>query len=246
MASLTVVRPIDPKTPGYFLSQRWGVVNGVPQLNGVGGHSGTDWACPRGTEIRACADALVLYAGPASGFGDHAVCLWHPQLEVTTTYGHGMDHVVAYLQQVTAGQVIGHVNSQGYSTGDHLHGEIRPHEVPWGGNPPNFDFEQWLVLHQAQAGAPMPGLTDQDRAYIKRMQYLLGVKQDGVWKQSTDNAYQTLRWKLLSPPRKPAVSSTVRAMQHDLFHFSAPQQDGIYGPKTDAAWQLCRLCWLNK
>lgn len=250
MSALTVVRPIDPATPGYRVSQLWGQLEGrawgVRNPLGVGGHPGVDYAVARGVPIRAAADFVCIYAGPASGFGDHAVALWHPALGVATTYGHAMAHYVGYGQTGLAGQHVADVDSEGQSTGNHLHFEVRPDDQPFGGNPPNIDGEAWLQLHLAQNGNALPALTAADRAHILRMQQLLGVGADGSWGKSTDNAYQTLRWKLLTPPNKLVKSAIVQGVQRDVFGFARADQDGVYGPKTDKAWQLARLCWLNK
>lgn len=260
--STTVVRPIDPATPGYYISQYWGVVDGVQVPGGVGGHSGTDYAVPAGTPIRSAADGEVLYAGPASGFGDHAVAIWHPDLGVSTTYGHGEAHFVNTGDTVTAGQHIADVDSQGFSTGNHLHFEVRPMNAPWGGNPPNIDGEAWLSLHLS---APViPGLGPKDREAIVFLQRV-GLRmpaqyQTGFWGPLTDQAWQTLRWKSLinnkgfvlsstlpgQKPVKATPTSQIKECQRALFHFAASDQDGIWGAKTDAAFQLARMCWLNK
>lgn len=249
----TVVRAIDPATPGYHISQPWGQLEGKPwgtkNFNGAYGHPGVDYAVGRGTPIRAIADYVCIYAGTASGFGDHAVALWHPALGIASTYGHAMANYVWYNQTGHAGDVIAEVDSEGQSTGDHLHLEIRPDDEPFSGNPPNIDPEQWLLLHLSGALTQLPTLTDHDRSKIKRLQYLLGLapaNQTGYWGKITDNAFQTLCWKLLTPPNKPYASSTVKAIQHDIFQFAAKDVDGIWGKQTMDAFNLARLCWLNK
>lgn len=237
--STRVVRPVNAP-----ITQHWG--NGATGPNGYHGHPGTDYAAGMGAPIVACADGVVTWAAPASGFGDHCVSIWHPELGVTSTYGHMEEHDVGYGQQVACGQRIGLADNQGYSFGSHLHFEIRPLNTPFGGNPPNIDSEQWLLLHLSGVLPNVPALTAADRAQIKRLQYLLGVTQDGYWGKQTDDALDVLRWKLLVPPRPVQVSATVKAIQHDIYHFGAADCDGIWGHKTDAAFLLARMCWLNR
>jgi murein DD-endopeptidase MepM/ murein hydrolase activator NlpD len=134
-----VVRPVT----GWPITQPWGV-------GGNGGHPGTDYGCPSGTPLHAVADGVVSFAGPASGFGDHCVAIWHPELGVTSLYGHGQAHHVAAGDPVTAGQCIADSNNEGDCFGAHLHFEIRPVNRPFGSNnsdPPNIDSEAWLVHH---------------------------------------------------------------------------------------------------
>lgn len=257
-AAPTVVRAIDPATAGYRISQPWGQLPGaawgVRNPLGAGGHPGVDYAVPRGTPIRAIADGTVIAAGYASGFGNHTVSIWHPALGVSSTMGHGFEHFVTYGQQVFAGQRVASVDSEGESTGDHLHLEIRPGQQAFGGNPPNIDPEAWFALH-LNGGVSVPPPSAADTAKVARMQHLLGVApEDGHWGPVTDQAYQVLRWNNLTDAQgryivsgKPAKkSSTVYWVQHDIFQFTGADLDGIYGPKTDSAWQFCRLLWLNK
>lgn len=240
MASLKVVRPVVAP-----ITQRWGVVNGILQPGGVGGHPGTDYGAAMGAPIVAVADGVVSFAGYADGFGYHCVSIWHAQLGVTTTYGHGQAHYVATGQPVACGQHIVDCDTQGFSTGPHLHFEVRPLNTPFGGNPPNIDSEAWLVYH---LNPPvLPALSAKDRGQIALMQREIGVvTADGHWGKQTDDRMQTLRWKYLAPPRRAEAANFIRALQRDIFKFAPEDQDAIWGPKTDAAYQLARLCWLNK
>jgi murein DD-endopeptidase MepM/ murein hydrolase activator NlpD len=85
-------------------------------------HDGIDIAAPYGSPVYAMADGVVLYAGPARGFGQEVV-LSHPG-GVTTVYGH-MSRILVTSGPVTAGQPIALVGSEGDSTGPHLHAEVR-------------------------------------------------------------------------------------------------------------------------
>jgi len=80
-------------------------------------------AAPAGTPIYAAGDGTVLVAGWYSGHG-HAVLIELPTGTVTL-YGHSSKVLVTVGEKVKAGQLIALVGSTGYSTGNHLHFEVR-------------------------------------------------------------------------------------------------------------------------
>ncbi|MCL6575646.1 peptidoglycan DD-metalloendopeptidase family protein [Kyrpidia sp.] len=84
-------------------------------------HNGVDIGAPLGSPIVAVDDGVVVYAGPASGFG-HWIVIRHAN-GLMSVYGHmyASGVLVAPGQQVKRGQVIGLVGSDGESTGPHLH-----------------------------------------------------------------------------------------------------------------------------
>lgn len=100
-------------------------------------HDGVDIAAPFGAPVYAMADGVVLYAGPARGFGQEVV-LSHPG-GVTTVYGH-VSRILVPSGPVRAGQVIALVGSEGESTGPHLHAEVRVDDHP-------VDPLAWLRAH---------------------------------------------------------------------------------------------------
>ena len=156
VTSGTVIRPANGP-----ITQKW--ANGgirISDTQAIGGHPGTDYGVPDGTPVKAAADGVVSFAGPASGFGDHCVSIWHPAFGVTTLYGHMGSHTVKAGDSVSAGQVIGLSDNQGTSTGPHLHFEVRPVNMPFGGNPPNIDSEVWLKTHGAITGGASGSTTD--------------------------------------------------------------------------------------
>lgn len=100
-------------------------------------HPGVDIAAPLGAPIWAAAAGTVLYAGPASGFGNEIVLLHDGG--VTTVYGH-MSRLLVTSGAVRAGQPIALVGSEGDSTGPHLHFEVRIDNAP-------VDPIAWLRSH---------------------------------------------------------------------------------------------------
>lgn len=90
-------------------------------------HKGIDLAAPLGTPIVAAQKGTVIDAGPASGFGNW-VRIKHDDGTITV-YGHMQTIDVTVGQQVTAGQKIAGVGSEGFSTGPHCHFEVYPDGV---------------------------------------------------------------------------------------------------------------------
>ncbi|BAU63717.1 Peptidase M23 [Stanieria sp. NIES-3757] len=88
-------------------------------------HQGIDIAGPIGTPIMAAASGEVVSAGWNSGGYGNLVKLKHPDGSVTL-YAHNNKILVSNGQQVEQGQLIAEMGSTGFSTGPHLHFEIRP------------------------------------------------------------------------------------------------------------------------
>jgi murein DD-endopeptidase MepM/ murein hydrolase activator NlpD len=96
---------------------------GINQPFKPGGHPGIDLHASYGDPIHACRAGTVVSAGWLGGYGN-AVIIDHGG-GMATLYGHQSRMAVTAGQQVTAGQVIGYIGSTGYSTGPHLHFEVR-------------------------------------------------------------------------------------------------------------------------
>ena len=86
-------------------------------------HSGMDIGCQFGDSIWASDGGTVCIAGVNGGYGN-CVMIDHGN-GYYTLYGHMSSIAVSVNQSVAQGQVIGYVGSTGYSTGPHLHFEIR-------------------------------------------------------------------------------------------------------------------------
>jgi murein DD-endopeptidase MepM/ murein hydrolase activator NlpD len=91
-------------------------------------HAGVDFAAPRGTPVRAAYAGRVIITGWYGGYGK-VVVLDHGD-GISTLYGHLSVVLVGSGQRVAAGTVIGRVGSTGYSTGPHLHYEVRRNGRP--------------------------------------------------------------------------------------------------------------------
>lgn len=117
-------------TAGIFLSpiphprinQAFGAISD-PVFGVTRGHPGLDINGKIGDPIRAPADATVVAAGWIDGYGNCTI-LDHGNA-LGTLYGHQSVIVVKDGDTVRRGQIIGFVGSTGYSTGPHLHWEVR-------------------------------------------------------------------------------------------------------------------------
>jgi murein DD-endopeptidase MepM/ murein hydrolase activator NlpD len=99
-----------------------------------GFHPGIDIAAPYGTPIHASGTGVVVIAGWEGGYGNYT-CISHGG-GIATCYGHQSAIYVSVGQHLVQGQVIGAEGSTGYSTGPHVHFEVRVNNTP--NNPRNF------------------------------------------------------------------------------------------------------------
>jgi murein DD-endopeptidase MepM/ murein hydrolase activator NlpD len=86
-------------------------------------HSGIDLAASYGTPVKAADGGQVVQAGYFGGYGN-SVMIYHGG-GFSTWYAHLSSINVSVGQMVGRGQVIGLVGSTGWSTGPHLHFEVR-------------------------------------------------------------------------------------------------------------------------
>lgn len=92
-------------------------------------HRGVDFAAPLGTGVFAAAEGTVIRLGyQADGFG-HFVEVRHPN-GMVTLYAHLSRIDVRSGQALRAGERLGLVGTSGYSTGPHLHLEVRRNGRP--------------------------------------------------------------------------------------------------------------------
>lgn len=86
-------------------------------------HAGQDFGAPTGTPLYASVAGRVKIAGNYGGYGKLVSIVTRGGGE--QRYGHMSRILVRKGQRVRPGQMIGRVGSTGYSTGPHLHFEVR-------------------------------------------------------------------------------------------------------------------------
>lgn len=92
-------------------------------------HQGLDFPVAYGTRIGAAGVGTTIHAGYNSGGYGNLVVVQH-RLGYTTWYAH-MSSITTWVgERVTGGTRLGYVGSTGYSTGPHLHFEVRRYNVP--------------------------------------------------------------------------------------------------------------------
>lgn len=109
-----------------------------PIFNSRTFHSGVDIAGPNLGSIKASNSGKVIYSGWYGGYGkvvilDHGVVNGRP---TTTLYAHMSSIRVGQGQFVQKGEVVGYEGTTGYSTGPHVHFEVRINGKP--NNPLNY------------------------------------------------------------------------------------------------------------
>ncbi len=120
--------------PGYFIWPAEGpLTSGFgPRMHPIAGevrqHNGIDIGAPYGAPVWAAASGRVLRAGTMGGYG-LTVVIDHGD-GLSTLYAHQSSLSVAEGDFVQQGAVIGKVGSSGYSTGPHLHFEVRVNGEP--------------------------------------------------------------------------------------------------------------------
>ncbi|WP_298335539.1 M23 family metallopeptidase [uncultured Erythrobacter sp.] len=118
----TVSVPSLTPVNGARMTSNFGMRN-HPVRGGRRMHKGVDLAAPTGTPVYATANGIVELARWGRGYGlyiklDHGA-------ELETRYAHLSRLAVAAGDRVEKGEVIGYVGSTGWSTGPHLHYEVR-------------------------------------------------------------------------------------------------------------------------
>lgn len=99
-------------------------------------HTGIDLAAPTGAPIHAADGGTVIEAGYRRGYGN-LVIIDHGG-GIATLYAHCSALLVTLGQEVKRGDLIARVGSTGYSTGPHLHFEVRVNGEPV--DPSHFGF----------------------------------------------------------------------------------------------------------
>ncbi len=110
-----------------WITSYYGLRNS-PYLGKIRMHEGLDIGANIGASIFSPADGIVTFTGNKVGFGtlvkiDHGY-------GVETLYAHTSMATVKMGEKVKRGDLIAHVGNTGYSTGPHLHYEIRVNGTP--------------------------------------------------------------------------------------------------------------------
>jgi hypothetical protein len=146
----------------YPITQRFGENPSIYARFGKPGHNGVDWGTPTGTPILSAADGKIIRVGyDENGYGNYVV-IQHDGFQ--TLYAHLSSVVVSPNANVRAGDLVGYSGSTGYSTGPHLHFELR---IP--GHPNSYNKGEVDPLPYLQASAQPAGHVGTDAAldYVK-------------------------------------------------------------------------------
>lgn len=134
-------RPSSPSTPSYVQGSGdliWPLTSMMitseygwrvhPIFGTSRYHSGIDIGADYGDSIWAAAGGVVIHSGWLGGYGK-TVIIDHGG-GLTSLYAHNSELMVSEGESVYQGQVIAYAGSTGYSTGPHLHFEVREYGEP--------------------------------------------------------------------------------------------------------------------
>lgn len=121
-------------TPGYGnITSAYGMrYHPILKTNKL--HTGIDIGAPMGAKIIAADGGTVIFSGWLGAYGN-AIIIDHGA-GLSTLYGHQSQLLVSEGDTVAKGQIIGRAGSTGWSTGAHLHFEVRKNGTP--ANPRNY------------------------------------------------------------------------------------------------------------
>jgi murein DD-endopeptidase MepM/ murein hydrolase activator NlpD len=121
----------SPTGPVSFLRPVPGPIGdrfGAPRQGGRR-HQGLDFPVAYGTRVGAAGRGTTIFAGQNFGGYGNLVVIQH-RLGYTTWYAHLSSITTWVGESVVGGTRIGYVGSTGYSTGPHLHFEVRRYNTP--------------------------------------------------------------------------------------------------------------------
>jgi murein DD-endopeptidase MepM/ murein hydrolase activator NlpD len=98
-------------------------------------HSGMDYGTPWGTPLRAVESGYVAKAAYGTKWYGNYIMIIHNN-NLSTLYAHLSSISVEADQYVTKGEIIGATGNSGFSSGPHLHFEVRYNGIPV--NPLNY------------------------------------------------------------------------------------------------------------
>lgn len=114
--------------PGYYtISSAYGWrIHPITKKRSL--HTGTDFPAPTGTKVVAAGNGVVILSNWYGAYGN-TVIIDHGG-GYSTLYAHNSKLGVKVGDKVNAGDVIAYVGSTGWSTGPHLHFEVRVNGEP--------------------------------------------------------------------------------------------------------------------
>lgn len=133
-AAATGLNVGSPSLEGYVMPTSGSIGSAFgPRVHPIFGtvrqHTGVDIGAATGNPIWASKDGRVIFAGWKGGYGNTVVMV-HGDGTVTTLYAHMSVIHAAPGDRVDQGEVIGEIGSTGFSTGPHLHFEVRVNGEP--------------------------------------------------------------------------------------------------------------------
>ncbi len=130
LSDAVLIWPIDSRRiTAYFHDPDY------PYRATIGEHSGLDLGVPTGTTVRVAESGYVAKVGLGTRWYGNYIMIIHSN-NLATLYAHLSSVSVKSDQYVTKGQVIGASGSTGFSSGPHLHFEVRSGGIPV--NPLNY------------------------------------------------------------------------------------------------------------
>jgi murein DD-endopeptidase MepM/ murein hydrolase activator NlpD len=120
VAALNIIPLITPTEVGAVSSGYGARVD--PFNEQLAFHSGVDFSGPLGSDVRATAPGIVVFAGPRGAYGN-TVEVDHGY-GVRTRYGHLSKILVQIGARLDKGATVGRLGSTGRSTGPHVHYEV--------------------------------------------------------------------------------------------------------------------------
>jgi len=122
MAHISLLHPVGHTAR---VTQYFGVNPQIYKKFRLAGHNGLDYGVSIGTRVKAAEKGRVNKTGfDSAGYGNY-IKLDHDNGRYQTLYAHLSSYAVNTGQTVERGEIIGYTGNTGFSTGPHLHFELR-------------------------------------------------------------------------------------------------------------------------
>lgn len=216
-----------PLPPSVGISQPYGSNPGG--FNPPGGHTGTDYAAPLGTDVIAVADARILWADwaynmPGGKYDYHLRWMYDKDFpgilvvmehdDVLTSPAHLLRTDLNAGDTVTAGQIVAQSGNTGSaSTGPHTHFEVIPKPFNW--------------------ATPTYGRTDPGPYTREPYKITSGNPTTGAWDQTRPNGPAWLPGAIRRP-QSAAVTLDTALPPRATWHITADVGPGKAQPGQDA------------